>query len=156
MNTTSSRNLLAAAMLLASSAASAGYACPAPADQRGGWLPEACVQAICVDCGVVESVNATQVDADATGLGAAAGAVAGGLIGNQIGKGKGRTLATVIGAVGGGVAGHYGEKKLRGSTVWEVVVKMDDGSSRTLVLEQDPGLKPGDKVKVSGEAVVRY
>ncbi len=151
-----SRNALAAALLLTTGTASANYACPAPNDPRGGWLPEACVQAVCADCGVVETVSKTRADADATGIGAAAGAVAGGLIGNQIGQGRERTLATVIGAVGGGVAGHYGEKKLRGTARWEVAVKMDDGSRRTLSLDHDPGLKPGDKVRVSGETLVKH
>lgn len=151
-----SKHTLAAVMLVVATSAAADYACPPASDKRGGWVPEACVQAICADCGVVESVTKTDVDADASGLGAAAGAVAGGLIGNQIGKGKGRTLATVIGAVGGGVAGHYGEKKLRGKTRWDVVVVMEDGSRRTLGFDQEPAYRAGDKVKVSGDTLSAY
>ena len=113
-------------------AMSTSQACPDPADTRGGWVSPACMQVVCAECGTGEAVNV--VEADATGIGAVAGAVAGGLLGNQVGKGKGKTLATIVGAVGGGVAGHYGEKK---------------------GFDQDPGFKPGDKVKVENDTLVK-
>lgn len=128
-----------------------GYACPPESSTAGGWLPPQC--RVCRQCGTVEAVNAVEAG-EASGLGAVAGAVAGGVLGNQVGKGKGRTLATVIGAVGGGVAGHYGEKYLKKGH-WEVVVKMDDGSHRTVKLEHDPGLRPGEKVRVDGDTISR-
>lgn len=147
--------LLGLCLLLLSHAALAQYACPDRSDRRGGWLPEACQQALCADCGVVEAVTEFSEDGKASGLGAAAGAVAGGLLGNQVGSGKGRTLATIIGAVGGGVAGHYGEKKLRGKKHWEVAIRMQDGSSRTVSLEQPPELQVGDHVRFEGDNLVR-
>jgi hypothetical protein len=61
---------------------------------------------ICSTCGRVESVQAIEQAAPATGVGAVAGGVLGAVVGNQIGKGNGRTAATVLGAVGGGYAGH--------------------------------------------------
>lgn len=133
-----------------------GYACPASSDSRGGWTPPSCISAqpACPDCGTVESVTAVETE-EATGVGAVAGAVAGGLLGNQVGKGKGRTLATIAGAVGGGVAGHYGEKMLRKQTRWDVVVKLDDGTHRTISFTTQPDFTAGDKVKVVGDTLVR-
>jgi len=130
--------------------------CPAPSDTGGGWVPPVCVQAqpACPDCGVVEAVNVVETD-EASGLGAAAGAVAGGVLGHQVGKGKGKTLATIIGAVGGGVGGHYAEKMLRKKTRWDVIVRLDDGSHKTVSYETEPEFRSGDKVKVVGGALVR-
>lgn len=128
----------------------AEYACPSASDTRGGWIPPSCAQPVaCSNCGVIESINLVK---DASGLGAAAGAVAGGLLGNQVGKGKGRTLATIAGAVGGGVAGHYGEKYLRKR--WDVVVKLDDGTHKTVSFDTEPGYAVGDKVKVVNNTLV--
>lgn len=127
-----------------------GYACPPESSTAGGWLPPQCK--VCRQCGTVEAVNV--VEAGASGLGVVAGAVAGGVLGNQVGKGKGRTLATVIGAVGGGVAGHYGEKYLKKGH-WEVIIRMDDGSQQLVKLDAEPGLQPGDKVRVDGGTISR-
>jgi outer membrane lipoprotein SlyB len=65
-----------------------------------------------------------------TGVGAVAGGVLGGVLGHQIGNGNGRTAATVLGAVGGGFAGNEVEKRTHTVTVYEVAVRMQDGSLR--------------------------
>ena len=78
----------------------------------------------------VESVQAVQQAAPATGVGAVAGGVLGAVVGNQIGKGSGRTAATVLGAVGGGYVGHKVEERTRTTTVYQVAVRMEDGSLR--------------------------
>ncbi|RQO81737.1 glycine zipper 2TM domain-containing protein [Acidovorax sp. FJL06] len=85
---------------------------------------------VCRSCGRVESVQAVQQAAPATGVGAVAGGVLGAVVGNQIGKGSGRTAATVLGAVGGGYVGHKVEERTRTHTVYEVAVRMEDGSLR--------------------------
>ena len=61
-----------------------------------------------------------------------AGGVLGAVVGNQIGKGSGRTLATVLGAVGGGIAGNSIEKNMKKETVYQVQVRMEDGSIRSV------------------------
>ncbi|PTT43366.1 hypothetical protein DBR23_01225, partial [Acidovorax sp. HMWF018] len=71
-----------------------------------------------------------QQAAPATGVGAVAGGVLGAVVGNQIGKGSGRTAATVLGAVGGGYVGHKVEERTRTHTVYQVAVRMEDGSLR--------------------------
>jgi outer membrane lipoprotein SlyB len=105
--------------------------------------------ASCTNCGVVEGVRAVQRKGEGTGVGAVAGGVIGGVIGNQMGSGNGKKAMTVIGAVGGGVAGHEIEKRARSETVYEVRVRMDDGSLRTLTRAQAPA--PGARVRVDGQ-----
>lgn len=98
-----------------------------------GWAPAQPVHAqapACPTCGRVESVQAVEQSAPATGVGAVAGGVLGAVVGNQVGKGNGRTAATLLGAVGGGYVGHKVEQRTRTHTVYEVVVRMDDGSVR--------------------------
>ncbi|HUG22571.1 glycine zipper 2TM domain-containing protein [Piscinibacter sp.] len=107
--------------------------------------------AICADCGVVEAVREVQQKGEASGLGAVAGGVLGGAIGNKMGKGNGRKAMTVIGAIGGGLAGHEVEKRARGETVYEVQVRMDDGSVRTL--QQKTAPTPGTRVTVDGDTL---
>jgi outer membrane lipoprotein SlyB len=108
----------------------------------------------CDTCGVVQSVTAVKLKGKPNFVGAIAGGVAGGVLGNQVGKGDGNTAATVIGAVGGAVAGREIEKRVRASTVYDVVVKMEDASTRTVRFEAQPAFTAGSKVKLSGTTLV--
>ena len=103
---------------------------------------------VCASCGRVESINAIRQEAQGSGLGMVGGAVLGGVLGNQVGGGNGRTLATVAGAVGGGYAGNEIEKRTRGSTTYEVRVRMEDGRVRTFPYAQQPAWNIGDRVRV--------
>lgn len=109
------------------------------------------VAAACTTCGVIESVQAVKRKGEATGMGAVAGGVAGAVLGRQVGKGNGRDAMTVIGAVGGGVAGHEIEKQARATTVYEVRVRMEDGSVRTLERSAPPPV--GQRVRMEGKAM---
>jgi len=101
----------------------------------------------CAVCGTVESVNATQSEpASGSGVGVIAGAAIGGLLGNQIGGGTGKDLATIAGMVGGGWAGNTVEKKMKRETVYEVGVRMEDGTLRRL--EQKSSVAVGTRVTV--------
>ncbi|MFN4119085.1 glycine zipper 2TM domain-containing protein [Acidovorax sp.] len=91
---------------------------------------------VCATCGRVESVQAVQQAAPATGVGAVAGGVLGAVVGNQVGKGSGRTAATVLGAVGGGYVGHKVEERTRTQTVYQIAVRMEDGSLRRFTRAQ--------------------
>lgn len=106
------------------------------------------VAAVCSYCGVVESVQAVQRKGQGTGVGAVAGGVLGAAVGNQVGHGNGRAAMTVLGAVGGGLAGNEVEKRARAETVYQVRIKFDDGSSRTI--EQDTAPQVGARVEVQG------
>lgn len=103
---------------------------------------------ICNECGVVEAVREVAVEPKASGGGAIAGGLLGGLIANQIGKGSGRSIATVLGAVGGAYAGNYIEKTIKESKRYEVVVRFEDGSTRTFNSESAPDWKNGDHVRL--------
>jgi len=110
--------------------------------------PVAQAPAVCYSCGRVESVQATQQQADGSGVGMVAGAVIGGALGNQVGGGNGRKLATVAGAIGGGYAGNQIEKNTRSTTTYEVRVRMEGGEVRTFPFAQQPGWNTGDRVRV--------
>lgn len=104
--------------------------------------------AVCSTCGVVEGVREVKVKGEGSGIGAVAGGVLGAAVGNQMGKGNGRKAMTVLGAVGGGLAGHEVEKQVRSETVYEVRVRMDDGTLRTFTRKTAPA--PGSRVTVEG------
>ncbi|HEX5355055.1 MAG TPA: glycine zipper 2TM domain-containing protein [Aquabacterium sp.] len=105
----------------------------------------------CANCGVIESVRAVQQKGQGSGVGAVAGGVLGGLVGNQMGKGSGKTAMTVLGAIGGGLAGNEVEKQQKASTVYEVQVRMDDGSTRTFTQSTQPAV--GARVEVDGKTL---
>lgn len=102
----------------------------------------------CAHCGTVESVKADKQKGEGTGLGAVGGAVVGGVLGHQVGNGNGKKAMTVLGAVGGGLAGHEIEKHARSTTVYQVQLRMDDGSTRTVTQTTAPAV--GARVEVQG------
>lgn len=104
--------------------------------------------AVCSTCGTIESVHAYQQQAPASGVGMVAGAVLGGILGNQVGGGSGRTIATVAGAAGGGYVGNEVEKRSRATTTYQVMVRMEDGRTRSFSYAQQPGWSVGDRVRV--------
>jgi len=108
-------------------------------------------QPVCANCGTVESVTPIQRDGTGSGGGAVAGGVLGAVVGNQVGAGNGKTLATILGAVGGGFAGNTVEKKMRKETVYEVRVRMEDGSIHTV--EQGTPATVGAPVRVEGDSL---
>jgi outer membrane lipoprotein SlyB len=95
---------------------------------------------------VVESVREVKEPGDAKGVGAVAGGVVGGVVGNKLGKGK--ALGTIIGAAGGAFAGHQIEKHVRADKRWEIALRLDDGSQRTLSSEVEPAWRAGDRVRL--------
>jgi outer membrane lipoprotein SlyB len=106
--------------------------------------------AVCTDCGIVTAVREIKTPGQAQGLGAVAGGVLGGVIGNQIGNGRGRDAARVVGILGGAVAGHQIEKQARSNVRYEIDVRMDDGTLRTVTQPQAPALQPGQPVRLDG------
>jgi outer membrane lipoprotein SlyB len=109
----------------------------------------------CTNCATVEAVNVVQVSGDGSYLGTGAGAVVGGLLGNQVGSGSGRTAATVAGAVGGAIAGREIERNTNTRQRYEVVVRYANGATQTIPYENNPGFRPGDRVKVSDGVLIR-
>ena len=104
---------------------------------------------ICRQCGVVETVRQVHVKGQGSGLGAVAGGVTGAIVGSQFGRGNGRTAMGVVGAAGGAFAGHEIEKNVRTTTSYRVVVRMEDGSARTVYQSAAPAFGIGEKVRVN-------
>ena len=105
-------------------------------------------QTPCQDCGVVQSVNASKQQGQASGVGMVAGGVVGGVVGHQIGSGRGNTVATIAGAGLGAVAGNQVEKNTKSSTTWSVSIRMDNGTLRTFNYSSQPAVVAGDRVKL--------
>lgn len=110
---------------------------------------------VCATCGTVEAVTAVRRQGEVNGIGntgigvgAIGGAVVGGLLGNQVGGGNGKKAATVLGAVGGGYAGHAIEKNANSYTAYQMRVRMNDGTVRTI--EQRAAVAAGSHVTVEG------
>lgn len=115
----------------------------------------------CGVCGRVESVQAVQQAAPPTGVGAVAGGVLGAVVGNQFGHGNGRVATTVLGAAGGGYVGHQIEKNVRTHTVYQINVRMDNGTLRHFtrsqpVAEGTPIRLQGKGFRVANEPAAQY
>ena len=125
----------------------------APAASRYPAPVPVAVAQICGNCGAVESVTPIErtTKADGPGIGAVGGGVLGAVLGNQVGNGNGKTVATIIGAIGGGFAGNEVEKRMKRETVYQVSVRMDDGSRRAVEVAQPPAV--GSKVTVDGSTI---
>jgi outer membrane lipoprotein SlyB len=115
--------------------------------------PMRVAQPVCMSCGTVESVREVATQGQGTGLGAVAGGITGAVVGKQFGHGSGKTAMTILGAAGGAFAGHKIEEKVRSSSRWDVTVRLDDGSTRTVTLEQQPSWRSGDRVRVVNGAL---
>jgi len=107
----------------------------------------------CADCGIIESIRAVEVKGEGSGLGAVAGGVVGGVLGNQIGSGNGRAAATVVGAGAGAYAGHEIEKNVNNTVSYQVRVRMNDGTYRTLNQRAQPAWTVGQKVRVTERGI---
>ena len=104
---------------------------------------------VCATCGVVTSVTPVKQPGEAGALGTVAGGVLGGVLGHQVGGGSGKDAMTVIGAIGGAMAGREVEKRQRSTTVYEIRIRMDDGSQRSFT--RDQAYVVGQKVRVEGD-----
>jgi outer membrane lipoprotein SlyB len=121
---------------------------PAPAP-----YPAPVPVAVCHACGAIESVTPVERSTKpaGVGIGTVAGGVLGAVLGNQVGHGGGRTAATILGAVGGGFAGNAIEGHVRKETVYQVGVRMEDGSHRLVEVARPPNV--GSRVTVEGNVL---
>lgn len=109
---------------------------------------------VCADCGTIETFREIQVKGDGSPVGAVAGGAAGALLGHQFGRGSGKDLLTIAGAVGGAFAGHEIERNVRKKTRYEVSVRMEDGSLRTVTQDAPPAWHVGERVRVVDQRIV--
>jgi outer membrane lipoprotein SlyB len=102
--------------------------------------------------GVVESIQTQTVQNVPNAVGAIGGALVGGGLGSLIGGGTGKTVATVVGAIGGGFVGN--ELASRDTTlVWVIGVRYNDGTYATIQQTSAPGLRIGDRVRVTSTGI---
>jgi outer membrane lipoprotein SlyB len=106
---------------------------------------------VCATCGVIEGYSAVQVQGKNNGVGAVAGGLGGALIGSKIAGRGNHTLGGAIGAVGGGLLGNAIETHQRTSTAYDVRVRMEDGSVRTVRQAVVPNV--GQHVNVEGSTL---
>jgi outer membrane lipoprotein SlyB len=99
--------------------------------------------------GVVESVREISEPAKSSnGIGPIVGGIAGALIGNQFGHGNGRAVTTVAGAAGGALLGTKVEKDTRATKHWEILVRLDDGTTRTIASQVAPYWHGGERIRM--------
>lgn len=109
--------------------------------------------AVNANLGRVESVVPVEIKGQASGVGAVAGGVGGALLGSTMGQGNGKTAMTVLGAAGGALAGNEVEKTMKKEVRYDVAVRMDDGSRRTIRLATPPDYRAGDRVRVDNNRI---
>lgn len=114
-----------------------------------------CKKPVCKACGRVTGVRVQKQAGESNALGVVGGGAAGALLGNQVGSGSGRTLATIAGAVGGAYAGKKIQERANTTKVWIVDVQYDNGKRGAFTYDHNPGVQRGDRVKKSGENLVR-
>jgi outer membrane lipoprotein SlyB len=102
---------------------------------------------LCTSCGTIDSIRVIEKPGEASGVGMIAGGVLGGLVGHQVGQGRGNTAATIVGAAGGAYAGNQVEKNVKKVAHYDISVRMDDGTLRTVGYDVEPGFRTGDKVR---------
>ncbi len=110
--------------------------------------PTAAVAPVCLACGTIDTIREVTQPGEGSGLGAVVGGVLGGLLGSQVGGGSGNKIATVLGAAGGAYAGHQVEKTRKETQRYEISVRMEDGSLRTVSQDNVPAWRIGDRVKL--------
>jgi outer membrane lipoprotein SlyB len=116
-------------------------AAPAPVEAPASVVPAGTL-------GVVESVREVTQPGQGSALGPIAGGVAGALLGSQFGHGTGRNIMTIAGAAGGALAGKEVEKRATATKHWEVTVRLDDGTHRTISSPTAPIWHGGERVRL--------
>ena len=106
---------------------------------------------VCETCGVIDGYSAVKVQGQNNGVGAVAGGLGGALVGSKIGGRNNHTLGGVVGAIGGGLLGNAIESHERTATVYDVRVRMADGSMRTVRQSAVPTV--GQRVNVDGNTL---
>jgi outer membrane lipoprotein SlyB len=95
--------------------------------------------------GTVESLRPVRLPDDKPGESIVAGAAIGGLLGEGIGSGLAGAL---LGTIGGGIAGKEVHRRYGTHDGQEILIRLDDGSTLTVVQPGKPGFDPGQRVRV--------
>jgi hypothetical protein len=98
--------------------------------------------------GVIEAVKEIEQKSENPIAGPIIGGIAGAVLGHQFGEGRGKTVSTAVGAGAGILGGKVIEQKVRATKHWEVTVRLDDGSTKTISSETQPAWHAGERVRV--------
>jgi len=110
----------------------------------------------CPECGIVEAIDKARGKGSGGYVGAITGGVLGAMVGGLFGDGDGRRTARILGAVGGAYAGREIERSNSSRTRYDVVVRMRNGTRKSLAFDTAPPFKVGDQVKVTGPSARPY
>jgi len=146
-------------------AASPALAQPAPPpppipseSQASGNAQAAPGTTSCDRCGKVEAIRQGATQSQWTPLGSVPSVSAAGsdlspssVTAYRIGKDLSNQGQVMLGAAGGAV--YQSRPSQRNATRWEIVVRMDDGSARSVTQNYEPLLQVGDRVRVFGTQV---
>ena len=112
----------------------------------------------CDRCGTVEAINQTTSKEQWTSLGNVPSRVGqstdlspSAVTTFKIGPGFTNQGQVMIGAAGGAV--YQTRPTERNATRWEITVRMDDGSARSVTQNYEPLLQVGDRVRVFGSQI---
>ncbi len=139
------KRLVAAALLAALSSV------PALARAQAAGGDPAPAASVCPTCGVVTAIKPTALRGEPQWMGTISGGVVGRQPSSAVGAGSGRSLPSADSSTA--LPGREPDLGPRQRTVYEVVVLMDDQSTRKLHYEHRPALSVGDRVRVSGGQV---
>ncbi len=104
--------------------------------------------------GVIEQIDLVKAGGS-NAAGAIIGGVIGGVLGHQVGGGRGNDVATVAGAVGGAVIGNEIQKSNNARDIYQVRVRLENGSSVVFAQERIGDLRAGDRVRIENDQVYR-
>ena len=112
----------------------------------------------CDRCGTVESIRQSTSREQWTALGSMPSRVGqssdispSAVTAFKIGPGLSNQGQVTIGAAGGAV--YQSRPSERNATRWEIAVRMDDGSTRSVIQNYEPLLQVGDRVRVFGTQI---
>lgn len=116
--------------------------------------PPATSRVICAQCGMIEGIREVIREGESTGLGTVAGGLVGGILGRQLGD-DGSFFGMLLGMAGGAYAGNKFEQYRNKLTQYEVSVRMEDGTQRTLTFDSRPVWQVGERVRFDDNGLVR-
>ncbi len=152
MNTTRHLPRRAVALIAAGLLTLSGL--PANAETSPVESPPVAGATICVQCGMIEGVREVAQEGERTGLGTVAGGLVGGILGRQLSD-SGSFLGMLLGMAGGAYAGNKFEQHRNKVSRYEVSVRMEDGTLRTLNYESRPVWQVGERVRFGTGGLVR-
>ena len=134
------------AMLVAAAVASLAMVACAPAQRGDGAANDR-------QLGVVDGVDFVPHSAPATQTASTVGAAATGAA-QPIARRPDNSVATTRGVIGGPLVNNEIDRRSRRPEEdYRLGIRVDDGSYRTVILAEDPGLRVGDAVVVANDRI---